>query len=811
MDICSHINGIKVDAIKKKLPNKLASIDICETCQMLQVSNTTNKGKNKKKNKKNKNQNTQNHDFEGLELCLACITLNCGQNSSQEHSIQHYKSKKHHIVINTSTLDLFCYTWEYSLTKLREEMDGRNKESERLDDIMDTVATLISGKTFAKKQPKKQPIIEKQQKQVKVVEEIEKQQNEEEITETEEQKENRMIHNALLNSAVDSIRPTYNYQEESALFCVRGLSNLGNTCFFNSTIQWLNATKDLFLMYQEKANGWYGNGYPLNEQFRKFLSGVRGEKNKTSKALAPKGMLNQICKKYPKFKGGQQHDAHELLINLLDELDTEAVKKKKKSIVDKAFGGTMMNSVLCLTCKNTSRTVQRFTDVLVDINFKEHTSGNSHSHHNQSYKNYNENKNGRQSKRDRKKNKNKKNRNNKKQAYFDQSWSDSMSVSYPTQNAKDTEPVLETPMLEYLISEDLLKSEENLKNPKMFYPIDSETTVLEEVAEESDQNRHSEAEGEDQAEGESWQAAGEDDTEALAQSEVTLSDVKDASEQQPEQINQVTINETSKNEEDWEIINIPQEAATKESTTEENTEVEITKSEEKETISEESEEESKSAQDELEWEEGEEFTRSNLDFDSYVYYEPFEQNQTIKTLSKAESLEDALCHFIKSEHLQWDYFWDTCNARGSEAMAKAVRKTLFLHLPQNLIVNFKRFSHTMYNIKKDSSSVSFPVRLCLDKYTLKQVPTDDMENIVAVSEIRASTMQPEHVYELYAVVCHSGGMSGGHYTAYVSYLTEAGRDWYYISDSHFQSVSESRVLNSEAYVLFYRKLNIDPK
>lgn len=86
------------------------------------------------------------------------------------------------------------------------------------------------------------------------------------------------------------------------------------------------------------------------------------------------------------------------------------------------------------------------------------------------------------------------------------------------------------------------------------------------------------------------------------------------------------------------------------------------------------------------------------------------------------------------------------------------------------------------------------------------VDINNPEEIIKYDEMTASGARPTHAYELYGIVCHSGGMSGGHYVCYISYMTETGRQWYHISDSHFHSVDESKVLNAEAYILFYRKM-----
>lgn len=71
-------------------------------------------------------------------------------------------------------------------------------------------------------------------------------------------------------------------------------------------------------------------------------------------------------------------------------------------------------------------------------------------------------------------------------------------------------------------------------------------------------------------------------------------------------------------------------------------------------------------------------------------------------------------------------------------------------------------------------------------------------------------------------------MNGGHYVCYISYITQeignceicnsdsedkpqcpynhSVRNWFYISDSHYQSIDEQAVLKAEAYILFYRKI-----
>jgi ubiquitin C-terminal hydrolase len=97
---------------------------------------------------------------------------------------------------------------------------------------------------------------------------------------------------------------------------------------------------------------------------------------------------------------------------------------------------------------------------------------------------------------------------------------------------------------------------------------------------------------------------------------------------------------------------------------------------------------------------------------------------------------------------------------------------LFLKPPKNLVFNILLNSVTLhnygnstsYNIRKDSSSLSFPLRLSLDSFLVKQCDVEDYEQIEKINSVKESTFQPEVAYELYGVVNHSGSMGGGHYT-----------------------------------------------
>lgn len=69
----------------------------------------------------------------------------------------------------------------------------------------------------------------------------------------------------------------------------------------------------------------------------------------------------------------------------------------------------------------------------------------------------------------------------------------------------------------------------------------------------------------------------------------------------------------------------------------------------------------------------------------------------------------------------------------------------------------------------------------------------------ATDDVDSSVPPPSLLYDLLAVVNHSGSMAQGHYTAFVK---EIGK-WFRFDDTWVREVDEEEVVASEAYILFY--------
>ncbi|KAL0313132.1 UNVERIFIED_CONTAM: Ubiquitin carboxyl-terminal hydrolase 10 [Sesamum radiatum] len=156
-----------------------------------------------------------------------------------------------------------------------------------------------------------------------------------------------------------------------------------------------------------------------------------------------------------------------------------------------------------------------------------------------------------------------------------------------------------------------------------------------------------------------------------------------------------------------------------------------------------------------------------------------------KTKQEAISLFSCLDAFLKEEPLGPDDMWYCPRCKEHR---QASKKLDLWRLPDVLVFHLKRFSYSRWLKNKLDTFVNFPIHnLDLSKYVKSK-----------------DAFEGSHIYELYAISNHYGGLGGGHYSAYCKLIDD--NRWYHFDDAHVSLVNESEIKTSAAYVLFYRRV-----
>ncbi|NXP78073.1 UBP45 hydrolase, partial [Ramphastos sulfuratus] len=302
-------------------------------------------------------------------LCLKCGSQGCSKNSEGQHSLKHFQTARtepHCIVISLSTWIIWCYECDEELSThcnkkiLAQIVDFLQKHGSR--------AEPSSSKVIRLREEKSEP-------------------------------------SEILKGRSSA---------GGASVPVKGINNLGNTCFFNAVMQNLAQTHVLNELMYEMEKGTklkichtsdsqldplvvnLSSPGPLTSAMFLFLHSMR-ESGKGP--LSPKVLFSQLCQKAPRFKGFQQQDSQELLHYLLDAMRIEETKRiqtgilkafnnpttktadeetrrrvkaygregVKMNFIDRIFVGELTSTVMCEECEHISTVKEPFIDLSLPI------------------------------------------------------------------------------------------------------------------------------------------------------------------------------------------------------------------------------------------------------------------------------------------------------------------------------------------------------------------------------------------------------------------------------------------------------------
>ncbi|XP_054458165.1 ubiquitin carboxyl-terminal hydrolase 16 [Anoplopoma fimbria] len=775
-------------------------------------------------------------------MCLKCGHIGCGRNSENKHAIQHYetpRSDPHCLVISLDNWNVWCYICD---DEVQYSRTGH-------------LAQLV---TNLKKQTSADPI-KRPQKRVKEEDSLLEVDQKIETVKAEESEDNENKGHQKKNTKKDSVGKSQKSgtSEDNGGVLVKGLSNLGNTCFFNAVIQNLSQTQ----LLRQTLNKVTEQNISLNIKpvassdlapiamqlgqpgsLTLAMCQVLNEIQESKKGVVtPRELFTQVCKKAARFKGFQQQDSQELLRYLLDGMRAEEIKRVSsgimealkesrkgtdaealktlvkeyekngfpKNFVDQVFGGEMTSTVMCQQCKTVSVVTEMFLDLSLPVSDEAYRK-----------------------------------KNQKKAVQNTSESSQDGRNSPPLTNGNDDIPIGSGS--KYQQKKAKKQAKKQAKHQKRQQKIEGRVT-LDSLSSPS----HTESEQTDATS----DAKDRENDDNATHEEASLSEgspahisVSEQDEKNLDQLQDEKNEEEEEEEEEDEDLEIDCDSSATSAVgnrftvlsdeqpskggilDDDITDMDLEREEDSQLVS----EMEKVTLDDAFIEESnavDPTTESDdepLEAKEYtvVSQDPELAFNTLATRTAPEkqecSVQSCLFHFTEVETLTQNnsLLCVTCTKRqpnkdkagGSKknVYTDALKQMLISSPPPVLTLHLKRFQQNGYSICKVNRHVHFPLIL-------------DLAPFCAVKCKNLTEGDTQISYSLYGIVEHSGTMRSGHYTAYVKARPECHKtssngltaegpvepprgSWFHISDTSVQPVSESKVQSCQAYLLFYERI-----
>ncbi|XP_022722709.1 ubiquitin carboxyl-terminal hydrolase 1-like [Durio zibethinus] len=339
---CPHLDkGFDLN----KLSTKLRSSELirCEDCRESGNDRRGSKGKGKHGKKKGSALVDSKSESKAIWVCLECGHYVCAgvglPTASTTHAVRHRRQTRHNLVIQWDNPQLrWCFACSTFIPV--EKMEENDEQKDVLYEVVKLIKDQSSKPSAAD------------------VEDI-------------------WFGSGSVTSSIKSEGTISNSLEGKSGYVVRGLVNLGNTCFFNSVMQNLLALDRLrdYFLNMDASMG------QLTISLKKLFAETKPEMG-LKNAINPKPFFGCVCAKAPQFRGYQQHDSHELLRCLLDVLYMEELALKKHTnaskndivtvkqdltFVDAVFGGQISSTLCCEECGHSSTVYEPFLDLSLSV------------------------------------------------------------------------------------------------------------------------------------------------------------------------------------------------------------------------------------------------------------------------------------------------------------------------------------------------------------------------------------------------------------------------------------------------------------
>ncbi|XP_062241470.1 ubiquitin carboxyl-terminal hydrolase 16 isoform X2 [Platichthys flesus] len=838
---CRHIKKGTDQTLLKKLTGS-SDWTSCQDCKH---------DENKENSDTNQAQQEEEEEESGgaaVWMCLKCGHRGCGRHSENQHAIKHYetpRSEPHCLVVSMDNWSVWCYICD---DEVQYSRTGH----------LSQLVTSLQKQSSA--EPIKRP--QKRVKEEEVLMEVQPQTDTVTVMESEDAENIENKQQQKKNTKKESVVKKPSPPEDQGGVPVKGLSNLGNTCFFNAVIQSLSQTlllrQTLNKLPEEKMSLDIkpvapSDLEPVTVQLAQpgsltlAMCGLLNEIQESKKGVVtPQELFTQVCKRAPRFRGFQQQDSQELLRYLLDGMRAEehkrvstgiveALKQSKKStddeqlktlvkeyekngfpknFVDQVFGGELTSTIMCQQCKTVSVVTEMFLDLSLPISdeankkkslkkaFQKTTEPIPDDRISPALTNGDDDNDvtsGGASKYQQKKAK-KQAKKQSKQQKRQQKFEDRVT-------------------LDHLTPPSFSESDQMDPSPST---EDGETVVTEIHMEED-------AEEEPAPPSDATQIPA---TDVGAQDQDTVQAEKEEKEEKEEEgeDSETDSSANSSVSNRFEVLSKNQESEdgvlddgnTSDVAPEAEEDTQLVDDMEKVTLDEafiqDSDAADQSTEAEDEPEEEREYTVVNQD--------PELAFHTLASRTSPEkmacSVESCLFQFTEVETLTENnsLLCVTCTKqRGNKNKAAgsknnvytdALKQMLISSPPPVLTLHMKRFKQSGHGISKVNRHVQFPLILDLASFCVEKCKN------VTEGETRI-------LYSLFGIVEHSGTMRGGHYTGYVKVRPEGPKptsnghasdgdvepakgSWFYVSDTSVQPASENKVQSCQAYLLFYERI-----